>query len=84
MDMDLDSDEEDNKPAPKKPTKTTTTSSKRKPNSAGTSLKNPYPLEGKYVDEDDRDQYVPLEKHSWCQDLMIVYRHYQRLRGKIS
>jgi len=56
MDMDLDSEEEAAKPAPKKPTKTT--ASKRKP-TAGTSLRNPYPLEGKYVDEDDREQYVP-------------------------
>lgn len=55
MDMDLDSEEEAPKPAPKKPTKTT--ASKRKP-TAGSSLRNPYPLEGKYVDEDDREQYV--------------------------
>jgi hypothetical protein len=57
MDMDLDSEEEAAKPAPKKPTKTA--ASKRKP-TAGTSLRNPYPLEGKYVDEDDREQYVIL------------------------
>lgn len=57
MDMDLDS-EEDAKPAPKaKPTKPT--ASKRKPASS-TSLKNPYPLEGRYINEDDREQYVPF------------------------
>jgi hypothetical protein len=57
MDMDLDSEEETAKPAPKKPTKTA--APKRKP-TAGSSLRNPYPLEGKYVDEDDREQYVIL------------------------
>jgi hypothetical protein len=56
MDMDLDSEEEAAKPATKKPTKATA-ASKRKP-TAGSSLRNPYPLEGKYVDEDDREQYV--------------------------
>ena len=54
MDMDLDSEEEA-KPAPKKPSKTA--ASKRKP-TTGSSLRTPYPLEGKYVDEDDREQYV--------------------------
>jgi RNA polymerase-associated protein RTF1 len=62
MDMDLDSEEEAAKPAVKKPTKTTT-SSKRKP-TAGASLKNPYPLEGKYINEDDREQYVLSIHHS--------------------
>jgi hypothetical protein len=82
MDMDLDSDEEAAKPAPKKPTKTT--AAKRKP-TAGTSLRNPYPLEGKYVDEDDREQYV-LIRHAQCVELslMIVYRHYRKLKGRIS
>jgi hypothetical protein len=63
MDMDLDSEEEGAKPAPKKPTKATA-SSKRKPTSAGSSLRNPYPLEGKYVDEDDREQYVPFSTYN--------------------
>jgi len=56
--MDLDSEEEESKPAPKKSSKAA--SSKRKPASAGTSLRNPYPLEGKYINEDDREQYVPF------------------------
>jgi hypothetical protein len=52
MDMDLDSDDD----APPKP-RPSATGSKRKPVAL---LKNPYPLEGKYIDEDDRDQSVKL------------------------
>jgi len=80
MDMDLDSDEEAAKPVPKKPTKPT--ASKRKPTSAGTSLRNPYPLEGKYVDEDDREQYV--FNAGIKVDLMIVCRPCLRLKGRTS
>lgn len=82
MDMDLDSEEEGAKPAPKKPTKATA-SSKRKPTSAGTSLRNPYPLEGKYVDEDDREQYVHFSVKKGL-GLMIACQPCPRLRGRIS
>jgi len=78
MDMDLDSDEEAAKPLAKKPTKPT--ASKRKPTSAGTSLRNPYPLEGKYVDEDDREQYVFNVARGL--GLMLVYRPCLRLKGR--
>lgn len=55
--MDLESEEEDQPPP-----KTRPSSSKRKPESSRTAAsglggsRNPYPLEGKYIDEDDRDQ----------------------------
>lgn len=57
MDMDLESEEEDQPPPKPRPS-----SSKRKPESFKSSggglggSRNPYPLEGKYIDEDDRDQ----------------------------
>ncbi len=54
MDMDLESEEDQGDSKPSQPI---ASSSKSKPKpKAGNASKNPYPLEGKYIDEDDREQ----------------------------
>lgn len=50
MEMDLESEEDD---SVKPPVASSSKTKSAKPKTAG---KNPYPLEGKYIDEDDRDQ----------------------------
>ena len=52
MDMDLESEEDD------RPTHPVATSSQSRIGDYGQG-QNPFPLEGKYIDEDDRDRYVP-------------------------
>lgn len=49
MDMDLESEEDDS------PARPTASSSKPRSGLPGAG-RNPYPLEGKYIDEDDREQ----------------------------
>ena len=60
MDMDIESEEEeDEPPAQPVPPPRAASSSKPKPRTGDMSGgKNPYPLEGRYIDEDDRDQCV--------------------------
>ena len=53
MDMDLESEEDDG------PAQSMASSSRPRTGVLGQGT-NPFPLEGKYIDEDDRDQYVNL------------------------
>ena len=61
MDMDLESEEDD---GPARPIASSSSSSK--PRSKPTEMpgRNPYPLEGKYVDEDDREKSVQSYVHA--------------------
>jgi RNA polymerase-associated protein RTF1 len=54
MDMDLESEEgegDNDRPAPAAASR-----AKAAPRTAAKGVANPYPLEGKYLDEDDRDE----------------------------
>ncbi len=62
MDMDLESEEgegDDPVPPPSRPKSTSApVRPKAVARSSSKAVTNPYPLEGKYIDEDDRDKYV--------------------------
>lgn len=54
MDMDIESEEgDDDAPAPKA---TVPPPAGKKIRAGSSANKNPYPLEGKYIDEDDREE----------------------------